>query len=257
MCTNSTTVRAAGSALLSVVILCALTTLAFTQDQSPPLATEITGCTVIDKPGSYYLSRNITATQNSLKSRSGTYPSCILILADFVTFDLEGHTISGPGLGPSGFAVYSSDDLSPSHKGTHIRNGIVTKFERGIALEGEGHRVERVRAQGNGDGFSFEGNFFSLEDVYAVGNVDGVFCLGGEGHSIRRSHFISNLNSGIDVSRCPGNSIVGNTLNANSNDIVTGCPSLVLQNVSYRNGSSDISTVGSAACTPSDNAPLP
>lgn len=223
------------------------------QGQSGSHGTTIGDCTIIDKTGFYYLSRNINAPQSSLKSRSGTYPSCILILADFVTLDLQGHTIVGPGLGPSGFAVYV-----PGHRGVRVLNGVVTNFERGVALEGESHGVERVRAEGNGYGFSFDGVFFSLEEVYAVGNDDGVFCFGGGGQSIQHGHFVSNHTTGIDLSGCPGNSIVGNLVSANSDGIVTQCPSAILQNVSYQNGNSDIAaTVGSPACTRSDNSPLP
>jgi hypothetical protein len=50
------------------------------QGQSGRQGTAISSCTIIDKTGFYYLSRNTNATQSSLKSRSGTYPSCILIL---------------------------------------------------------------------------------------------------------------------------------------------------------------------------------
>ena len=49
---------------------------------------EIEKCQTINKPGSYKLVKNITAT--------GTTGICLPITADLVTLDLAGFTISGP-----------------------------------------------------------------------------------------------------------------------------------------------------------------
>jgi len=93
--------------------------------------TSISTCAVIDKPGSYALANNIKATQRNMK---GSAPACILIVADFVTLDLEGYTIEGPG---TGFGVYSTGGLT-GRRATQVRNGTVTNFERGVSLEGDG-----------------------------------------------------------------------------------------------------------------------
>lgn len=133
----------------------------------------IGNCTVIDTPGSYVLAHNITAAQKELKSVLGSEPSCILVVADFVTLDLNGYTIAGPG---SGFGVYST---GPGRRATQVHNGSVTNFERGIALEGYSHKCERVRALGNNVGISLDGGGHVVQEVHASSN--GTFGIwGGE-----------------------------------------------------------------------------
>jgi hypothetical protein len=53
----------------------------------------IYACTVITKPGSYVLAKNITATQRDLRTVPNRVPACIVIVADFVSLDLHGYTI--------------------------------------------------------------------------------------------------------------------------------------------------------------------
>ena len=52
--------------------------------------TEIEKCRTIDKPGSYKLVNNLTGPLSGPGD-------CLEIAADFVTIDLAGFTISGPG----------------------------------------------------------------------------------------------------------------------------------------------------------------
>ena len=69
-----------------------------TQDGREEGPIGIEKCRTSDKPGSYKLVNNLT-----LSTTPGT---CLLITADFVTLDLAGFTITGPGIGsPPEFLV--------------------------------------------------------------------------------------------------------------------------------------------------------
>src|SRR5512137_1290411 len=83
--------------LLTFVILLTVPALAQNQD-SQGTGTLIYGCTIISKPGPYVLAKNITAKMSDLKRVVAEgFPACIVIVADFVTLDLRGYTIKGPG----------------------------------------------------------------------------------------------------------------------------------------------------------------
>src|SRR6266851_3739620 len=214
----------------------------------------ISGCRLIDKPGSYALAKNIAARQQDLRSVG---PSCILIVADFVTLDLRGYTLTGPG---SGFGIYSTANSSGQYpSATHVSNGSVTNFGRGIALEGDGHTAENVRLVKNlGAGLSLDGTGHRAEGVHAQSNGNGILCFGGFGHSVRHSEV--NLNgAGINLDACPGSSIIGNTVSGSGGDgIVAKCPSVILQNMAFQNAGSDILTdLPAPACTRADNYPAP
>lgn len=213
----------------------------------------ISNCTVITRPGSYVLAKGITATQRDLRTMAGSNPSCILILADFVSLDLQGYTIVGPG---SGFGIYSN--ISATNRiATHVRNGAVTNFERGIALEGYAHTAERVRVVGNGAGLTFDGGAISVEEVLAYANGEGILCFGGSGHSVSNSEVRSSTGNGINLVECPGSRVVGNTVSGNGGSgIVAKCPSVIVQNVAFENAGGDI-VADPDACTRSDNNPAP
>ncbi|MBV8507449.1 MAG: hypothetical protein JOZ11_16795, partial [Alphaproteobacteria bacterium] len=99
--------------------------------------TEIEKCRTIDKPGSYKLVNNLTATAGG---------DCLNITASFVTIDLAGFSISGPSSNPAGTAITA---------GTHttdiaVRNGSISFFSSGVSLGGDGSIVEGLRVSGFG-----------------------------------------------------------------------------------------------------------
>jgi hypothetical protein len=214
----------------------------------------ISGCRLIDQPGSYVLTRNITARQQDLRSIG---PSCILIVADFVTLDLRGYTLTGPG---SGFGIYSTaNSVGNFPSATVVRNGSIRNFDRGIAFEGYGHAAEDVRLMNNsGAGLTFDGAGSSAERVHTLFNNNGILCFGVFGHSVRHSEVILNNTDGISFNACPGSSAIGNTVFGNGGGgIVAKCPSVVLQNVATQNVGGDIVVDSAGACTLSDNSPAP
>jgi hypothetical protein len=76
--------------------------------------TNIDSCHTITQSGSFKLTKNLQA--------NGT---CLIVAADFVTIDLNGHTITGNGTGTG-----IGDDIgdAQSHSGTVVRNGTITNF---------------------------------------------------------------------------------------------------------------------------------
>ena len=92
--------------------------------------------------GSYILTRNWVITDASTNG--------IVILAEDVTLDLNGHTVRGPGSG-TGFGITSDE------RNIEVKNGVVRGFGvdgidlAGMAYSGDmGYRVEGIRASDNG-----------------------------------------------------------------------------------------------------------
>ncbi len=259
--------------LLTFVILVAVPALAQVQS--------IEACTIIDKPGSYVLTKDITATMADLQRvPNGWFSACIVIVADFVSLDLQGHTLTGPGIQQrwNFSAIYTTADASGKQAmAARIMNGCITKFDLGLALEGTGHVVEQMRVIRNLEGVSFathgsKGYGIRVKDVVAVANTDaGILSYGGYGHSVENCQLISNGVSGLyeveDLSenneRPLGTRIVGNTVSGNGRyGIYAFCPSVILQNMASGNGAGpqdDIVVVATPGfpCVRSDNSPEP
>ncbi len=232
----------------------------------------ISGCTGIHNSGSYMLDGNITVKESELGE---DVPGCIVIDADFVNLDLRGYTITGPGwqVGRQVFGVYSTANTEGKYPvATHIRNGSVTGFERGIAVEGAGHTVEGVRVALNGVGISMDGDGMRAKDVVAWSNWAGILCWSGNGNSVEHSQITSNYAYGISLKNPTdtntqyfgslGSRIVGNTVWGNGvSGIFVPCPSVILQNMVYKNGlgarDNIVIVTGSAPCTRAENNPLP
>jgi len=77
---------------------------------------------VIDEPGSYVLTTDLTVTQSSLDA--------IEIATDRVTLDLGGHVIRGPGA----TASTGTGIVGELRGGVTIRNGVVSGFFLGIVM---------------------------------------------------------------------------------------------------------------------------
>lgn len=88
----------------------------------------------------------VITRSTSLDADVGPCPSTAIVIgADNVKLDLNGHRVFGtpePGEGPG--------ILSRNHRGVHIRNGTVSDFDAGIAIEGGGNnKVMGVTARDN------------------------------------------------------------------------------------------------------------
>ena len=108
------------------------------QSSRPALGNRISKCGTISKPGSYVVTRNLTANGD-----------CLVVAADFVTIDLGGWVITGNGTG-SGIT-----DQEAGRGGITVRNGEITGFEDGVLLRASSEVViEKVRAFGDAFGIS-------------------------------------------------------------------------------------------------------
>jgi hypothetical protein len=101
------------------------------QDNPEEGPIQIEKCQTISKPGSYKLVRNLTTTGD-----------CLVITASFVTIDLAGFTISGPG-GDNFARGILADTLGIT--GTTVRNGSISGFGAGVALSDGNSIVEGLR----------------------------------------------------------------------------------------------------------------
>jgi hypothetical protein len=125
----------------------------------PALAASITKCTTIAKPGSYELTRNLTAAGD-----------CLVIAADFVTIDLGGWVITGDG--STGLGV---TDQGNSRQGIAVRNGAITGFLVGVRLGSTtGAVVEKVRVAGVEESGISAGADSIVSDNIVFGAVFGI-----------------------------------------------------------------------------------
>jgi len=147
---------------------------------------------------------------------------CIVIAADFVTLDMAGNTIIGPGTCSNCVGIATDRD----RRGVTVRDGTVTAFKNGVQLTGPGHTVEHVRAIGNS----------------------------GIGIIIGSSFFASSSSIGA---RVVGNSAVNNLFGG----ILVQCPAVVLENIAVSSVSvAHIQAPpgpGPAPCTLLQNSPAP
>jgi hypothetical protein len=97
----------------------------------------ISSCKTINEPGSYLVTKNLTAAGD-----------CLIVTAKNVTIDLGGFVVSGPA---DGGGIGIQDDEAGGVNGTVIRNGTVTRFMHGIVLLGPHNVVDHVRVHGNGN----------------------------------------------------------------------------------------------------------
>jgi hypothetical protein len=160
----------------------------------PALAASIKKCTTIGKPGSYELTRNLTARGD-----------CLVVAANFVTIDLSGWVITGDGSTGSGVT-----DQGNPRQGIAVRNGTITGFAVGVGLGSTGGPVvEKVRAS----------------DIEVTG-------IGASGGSAVSGNIVSGLlaNNGIIAGR---NSIISGNVASNSGNVAIsgGDGSIVSDNV--------------------------
>jgi parallel beta-helix repeat protein len=150
----------------------------------------------------------------------------LVIGADDVTLDLNGHTIDGDGIselcGPFFCEEHNGVDVSGHHDGVTIRGGQVTDFEVGVLIEGGGHHtVRHLSATGNGHGILVaEASDSRVEGNSANANQAGIFVAGS--HNIRiHGNSVSDTTDGAGIPirgsdhvQITGNSASGNRFEA-------------------------------------------
>lgn len=151
----------------------------------------------------------------------------ITIGADNVTFDLGGHTISGPGIVSDHAGVFV-----PGRTGVTVQNGTVTGFASGVAIQqGSGNRVLNMRTVNNiGSGRTSHGAGIFLDrshDNLVRGNLvqgngpfGGIRVVIGSGNTIDRNSVVQNNR---DPSNTSGIGLwnQGGTCNSSNFNVVT------------------------------------
>ncbi len=139
---------------------------------------------VISRPGSYYLTSNLTAT--------GFGDDAITVQADNVTIDLMGFTIGGSEVG-----IFDEGITSLSSANVSVVNGIVRDCaEDGVELGGTGARLSGVHLIGNGFDGAKLGQRALVEESQALDNgINGIAV--GAGSVVSHSEASNNGNHGI------------------------------------------------------------
>jgi hypothetical protein len=122
----------------------------------------------------------------------------IVIGANNVTLDLNGHTVDGPkpsGLGQPGISVARS--LNNPH-GIVIRGGTVKQFTYGVALQSAQAVVTDMTIADNIRGLQAYYSDLVFEHSVAAGNEEGVLVVDGSSSSIRDNTLSDNLD-GVDL----------------------------------------------------------
>lgn len=191
----------------------------------------------ISQSGSYYLTKNLTATDTA-----------ITIIADDVTIDFCGFTLTGPGT--IGYGIFMN-----GRKNVEVRNGTIKNFgwhgiSEAAVNSGQHHRVVNMRILSCGNcGIYLSGNGHMIKDCA----VSGIHAPSGG--------YITALSAG---SACiiTGNAICNNGTSAAAGSDVAGINAgngcTIIGNVVSNNGTSGAGmvygiSVGNA-CVVNDNS---
>jgi hypothetical protein len=170
----------------------------------------------LTQPGSYRLSGNLNVPANA--------PG-ISISASGVTLDLNGFQIAGSNAGTGIFGAFA-------HRGTTIRNGSVTRFVKGIDLNGLMSAVHGVRAFANTDVGIEVGAGATLVDNTVQDNGVGIHT--GPSSVVRDNLVLFNRGTGLEIE--PFSVVTGNASNFNGHiGLQVACPSTVSNNIAHEN----------------------
>jgi parallel beta-helix repeat protein len=134
----------------------------------------------------------------------------IVISADDITLDLNGHTIDGVG------ATSSAGVREANQSGVTIENGTIRDFASAVVIAGDsehgvGHVIRQLTISGGGIfmfGFPTE-NLIERNSVFGTGY--GILVSDGTSNMIRRNSLVGNSVAGIFVGGGSGNEIARNT----------------------------------------------
>lgn len=180
----------------------------------------VNSCGTIASPGSYVLTRNVTASGD-----------CFHIRSDDVTFDFDGFTARGDGTGAA---------MALEGRGIVVRNGTVRGFGVGISIVThgptrdlrEGAVIERMQVLDMVN-FGIGGGFGTVRDSFMAGNGNTSIALGSGPSLIMNNRVVGNARGGVSAG--PGSTVSGNIISYNdvlpfSSGLVAECPTLIINN---------------------------
>lgn len=191
--------------------------------------TNIDSCRTIAQPGSYRVVANLTANGD-----------CLVLRANHVTIDLQGHALIGNGTGDG---IGTGNDQTVEYTGITVRNGVVTTFQEAVDLAFmRGAVVTDIRAVDNGlngilvgVGSAVSGNVVSdnngIDIFVAARSING-----SDGGTLVADNVVEgNRSSGIIARK--GSVVRHNSVRRNQfNGIDATCPSAVIGNATSGNG---------------------
>jgi len=146
---------------------------------------------IINKPGSYVLTSNITVNTPDVNA--------IEIQADRVTLDLNGHVITGPNQG-TGKGIYAGNFYNIT-----IKNGTITEFQDGIFLEnnsadskGGDFSIDGIQARRN-LGYGIYASYSTIKNCITNNNDTGIYAKKSTINNCSAHH---NINYGIYIEDC-------------------------------------------------------
>jgi Right handed beta helix region len=244
---------------MAIVAGTLLAALAFARAADAQGVINITSCQTLSIPNTVY---RLTA---DLSSSGG---DCLTVAADRITIDLQGHSITGPGVFPNR-AI--GDDSSQPRDVIVIKNGTVSGFAgdgiglhsrrvsvisvtannnegAGIAIFGEQSLVKSSTASFNeGAGIALFGHRAQVEQSTANKNTAGGI-ITGPNCLVTRNTANENLASGIDAGHhCTVSHNTANDNDGNGIDVVNG--SLVTRNTATNNSVHDFVAICPATVT--------
>jgi hypothetical protein len=216
------------------------------QDSRQEGPIEIEKCQTISQPGSYKLVNDLTFSGTT--SSGGTIGTCLTITASFVTIDLAGFTITGPGFGKiiiNFSTAIAAQSSSSNLAGIAVRNGSISGFGNGVALSSaDGSIVEGLRVFGGcpcfGPGTGIDANgIVRGNTVVGFASAPSVGGVGISATGIVTGNFVDNNRvAGITVGQ--GSTVIGNTSARTDGgiglDIGVTCPSNVTDNTALALG---------------------
>lgn len=205
--------------------------------------TNLDSCRTITSSGAFRLTRNLTA--------SGP---CLVLEANDISIDLQGHTLRGNGTGEGVTAGEQG-----SRRNIEVTNGVITGFQDGVRLPRvQGAVVERVRAIDNtNNGILVGGGSTVTASIASRNGGRGIVSFNTDsphdGGLIIDNIAIGNRLNGI-LSFNNGVTIRGNSVRGNGSDgIEVQCPSAMIGNTVTNNGGQNIRPFGTG-CVSSQNA---
>jgi parallel beta-helix repeat protein len=129
----------------------------------------------------------------------------LIIGADNITLDLNGHTIDGAGRDNSGADCRDGNcagiDITGHHRRITIEDGTVQEFGSGIWIEGGAdHRLRRLSLSRNGDGIDVvSATDTAITRSLVDGNVFGIFVADSDHIQIERNSVSGYQGVGVEV----------------------------------------------------------
>jgi hypothetical protein len=153
----------------------------------------------------------------------------LVIGADHVTLNLNGHRLSGSG---------GSIGVSSDHVGVVVENGTVTNFDTDVSLSGDSSRVTNLRVSGAAIGVSVIGKHDLISGNRVFANSSNGIVGSGAGSQYTNNVLQSNGSDGLDAANAA--TVTGNKALNNGGDGIffsnsAGGPMTITNNIGNGN----------------------